>query len=86
MAPPINSAKLLHIDRPRPVPLYRLVAEASNYVNGVKRDPMATFLMPIPVSMISVRMVKDVASSSASDACISIEPDSVNLTALATRF
>lgn len=86
MAPPISSAKLLQIDRPNPVPRYRFVAEASNCVKGVKSEAMATSLMPIPVSVISVRTVNVLASSSTREASIFIEPDSVNFTALATRF
>jgi hypothetical protein len=74
------------MDRPSPVPLYRFVAEASNWVNGEKSDSTANFWIPIPVSVTSVRIVNEVASSSTSDTWIPIEPDSVNLTALEIRF
>lgn len=84
--PPISSAKLLHMLRPKPVPLYRFVAELSYCVNGVKSVFDGTAGIPIPLSITSVRIVYDSSSSACSFASIRTYPSSVNLIALERRF
>lgn len=84
MVPPMSSTKLLHIDKPRPVPLCRLVAELSNGVNGVKIVSIADGETPMPVSTTSVKIVYEISYSA--DIVVMIRMRSMNLIALLTIF
>ena len=56
IVPPINSTRDLHIERPRPVPLYRFVALLSNCVKGVNK--LFTVLNGIP-TLSNQRVITD---------------------------
>src|SRR5579859_328054 len=51
ISPPINLASLLEIANPSPVPPYFLVVEESNCVNTTNSLEIASFSIPMPVSL-----------------------------------
>src|SRR5262249_20612348 len=81
MRPPCIPMMRLALDRPRPVPPFRLVAVLSACWNSSKIFPWSEEAMPGPVSRTAT--VKDPLSAVA---LIATSPLSVNLIALPTRF
>ena len=59
--PPINSTRRLEIARPRPVPPYFRVVEASAWLNSVNSRVRASSPMPIPVSVTAIRSAASVS-------------------------
>lgn len=86
MRPPIRSTMRLEIARPRPVPPYSRVVEASAWVKAWNSRPCASFGMPMPVSRTSKRNRCCAAVSPMRRRVTVTEPRSVNLTELLTRL
>ena len=86
IVPPIISTSRLLMVRPRPVPPYLRVVEASAWLKALNRRPRCSGVMPMPVSRIenlisavfSVRLTSSVETT--------ISPCSVNLTELLARL
>ena len=86
MRPPIRSTMRWQIARPRPVPPYRRVVDASACVNAWNRRDCASAAMPMPVSRTSKRSWCCAVVSPTRRTLIEIEPRSVNFTALLIRL
>ena len=86
MRPPINSTMRLQIARPRPVPPYRRVVEASAWLKAVNSRSTASGRMPMPVSRTSKRSWCCAADSPMRWTCTDTEPFSVNFTALLIKL
>mmetsp|Transcript_21123 Transcript_21123/g.82004 ORF Transcript_21123/g.82004 Transcript_21123/m.82004 type:complete len:293 (+) Transcript_21123:254-1132(+) len=88
MRPPISSASSLLIARPRPVPPYLRVVEASAWLNFWNSRPMASGVRPMPVSRTvkCSRPPSPVCSSPSTATLSTTSPCSVNLTALLSRL
>ena len=86
-SPPIISQNRRVIIRPRPVPPYFRVVEASAWVNGRKSRASCSTLMPIPESLTRITNESAAPSRAGSRAAeIVIVPSWVNLLALLIRF
>ena len=85
MSPPIIWQKRLLIARPRPVPPYLRVVEASAWENSWNSLPICSAVMPMPVSATAI-VIQSRPSSCPCRASMVTVPWSVNLLALLNRF
>ncbi len=83
ISPPSRCARSRLMLSPSPVPPNRRVVDASACLKGANSDPIASGSIPMPVSSITKRSV--CASLSYPTPRVTV-PDSVNFTALPTRF
>ena len=86
ISPPICSTSPLTITRPRPVPPYWRVIEASAWLKSLKTLCCWSFDKPIPVSLISTLIFAIFRSISVLEIVILMWPAGVNLMALFNRL
>ena len=84
--PPINAARSLTMARPRPLPPWRRVLDASTCSKASKIVPSWSDAMPMPVSVTATRTVSARASCASTSRSRRTLPRSVNLVALCSRL
>ena len=86
IVPPINSASRFEMARPRPVPPYIRVVEASTWLKDLKRRSIRSGGMPMPVSRTAKRTACRRSAAALAETETTTSPLAVNLIALPIRL